>query len=108
MARRKNVKRIDPRYFLHETADRGKELEEFKGIPAHRERERALKGRSVDPQAQCRELQKKISKLQGDIHAAERANPHDQAIGYMYQSLKDAIAAAEENKCSGLRESEEE
>jgi hypothetical protein len=25
MARRKNVKRIDPRYFLHETVDRGEE-----------------------------------------------------------------------------------
>ena len=28
MARRKNVKRIDPRYFLHETVNRGEELEE--------------------------------------------------------------------------------
>ncbi len=28
MARRKNVKRIDPRYFLHETAYRGDVLEE--------------------------------------------------------------------------------
>jgi len=28
MARRKNVKRIDPRYFLHETANREEELEE--------------------------------------------------------------------------------
>jgi hypothetical protein len=28
MARRKNVKRIDPRYFLHETVNRGDELEE--------------------------------------------------------------------------------
>jgi|ETNvirnome_2_300_1030623.scaffolds.fasta_scaffold09715_1 hypothetical protein len=37
MARRKNVKRIDPRYFLHETVDRnedGSALEEkFQGIP---------------------------------------------------------------------------
>ena len=31
MAFRKNVKRIDPRYFLHETVNRGEELEE--GIP---------------------------------------------------------------------------
>ena len=30
MARRKNVKRIDPRYFLHETVNRGEELEEDK------------------------------------------------------------------------------
>ena len=28
MARRKNVKRIDPRYFLHETVNRGEELDE--------------------------------------------------------------------------------
>jgi len=28
MTRRKNVKRIDPRYFLHETANRGEELNE--------------------------------------------------------------------------------
>lgn len=28
MARRKNVKRIDPRYFLHETVNRGEELQE--------------------------------------------------------------------------------
>jgi len=28
MARRKSVKRIDPRYFLHETVNRGEELEE--------------------------------------------------------------------------------
>ena len=28
MARRKNVKRIDPRYFLHETATRGEEEKE--------------------------------------------------------------------------------
>ena len=28
MARRKNVKRIDPRYFLNETVNRGEELEE--------------------------------------------------------------------------------
>ena len=28
MARRKNVKRIDPRYFLHETVNRDKEEEE--------------------------------------------------------------------------------
>ena len=28
MARRKNVKRIDPRYFLNETANRGEDLEE--------------------------------------------------------------------------------
>jgi hypothetical protein len=32
MARRKNVKRIDPRYFLHETVNRGEELEEEQGI----------------------------------------------------------------------------
>ena len=31
MARRKHVKRIDPRYFLHETATRGEELEEKRG-----------------------------------------------------------------------------
>ena len=31
MARRKNVKRIDPRYFLHETVNRGEELEEKRG-----------------------------------------------------------------------------
>jgi len=30
MTRRKNVKRIDPRYFLHETVNRGEELEEDK------------------------------------------------------------------------------
>ena len=28
MARRKNTKRIDPRYFLHETVNRGEDLEE--------------------------------------------------------------------------------
>ncbi len=28
MARRKNVKRIDPRYFLHETVDRGETIDE--------------------------------------------------------------------------------
>ena len=28
MARRKNVKRIDPRYFLNETVNRGEEIEE--------------------------------------------------------------------------------
>ncbi len=28
MARRKNTKRIDPRYFLHETVNRGEEIEE--------------------------------------------------------------------------------
>jgi len=28
MARRKNVKRIDPRYFLHETVNRGEELDQ--------------------------------------------------------------------------------
>ena len=28
MARRKNVKRIDPRYFLNETVNRGEELDE--------------------------------------------------------------------------------
>ena len=34
MARRKNVKRIDPRYFLHETVNRGEE-----GTPPLQERE---------------------------------------------------------------------
>ena len=28
MARRKNVKRIDPRYFLHETVNRGEECDD--------------------------------------------------------------------------------
>ena len=28
MARRKNTKRIDPRYFLHETVNRGEELDQ--------------------------------------------------------------------------------
>ena len=34
MARRKNVKRIDPRYFLNETVNRGEELQEGPSIPA--------------------------------------------------------------------------
>ena len=33
MARRKNVKRIDPRYFLHETVNRGEEEKLFEFDP---------------------------------------------------------------------------
>ena len=33
MAHRKNVKRIDPRYFLHETVNRGEEIEEAAAYP---------------------------------------------------------------------------
>jgi len=42
MRYRKNKKRIDPRYFLEETATRGKEIEEFQiregGYAGHHER----------------------------------------------------------------------
>ena len=37
MARRKNVKRIDPRYFLHETVNRGEELEDMYTHPSDRD-----------------------------------------------------------------------
>ncbi len=40
MARRKNVKRIDPRYFLHETVDHDEELEE--GCPHAEEGDEAI------------------------------------------------------------------
>jgi hypothetical protein len=58
MARRKNVKRIDPRYFLNETMNRGEELEEGKkeeiqalidaGMISPEEAKNMLAGRAVD------------------------------------------------------------
>jgi len=114
MARRKNVKRIDPRYFLDETANRNddgsaleeEKLEEFKGIPAHREKQRALKGMSADPKAQCRELQAKISQLEGDLTDSMR-DPHGQAGQYISQHLHAAQEAAKKAGC-GLAENLEE
>jgi len=82
------------------------ELEEFKGIPAQREKQRSLKGMSADPKAQCRELQAKISQLEGDLAEASR-DPHGQAQYYIAQDLHTAQAAAKEARC-GLAENLEE
>ena len=82
-------------------------LEEFKGIPAHREKQRALKGMSADPKAQCRELQAKISQLEGDLADSIGANPHGQAGQYISQDLHTAQKAAKKAGC-GLAENLEE
>jgi len=59
MARRKNVKRIDPRYFLHETVNRGEELEEVATYPS-------------DPRALKRAQVAAWQKRRADNEAAEK------------------------------------
>ena len=61
MARRKNVKRIDPRYFLHETVNRGEDLgaplqedeDPYGGYMAQADAEAANLARDEEASDQC-------------------------------------------------------
>ncbi len=87
MARRKNVKRIDPRYFLHETVNRGEEeLEE--GTPDDEEEleEGSLKklfgkkGLGMDVKDAARDVGGALADLPSDIKKAwkNRGGPSDE------------------------------
>tara|TARA_R110002110_G_C13172392_1_gene692824 strand:- start:169 stop:729 length:561 start_codon:yes stop_codon:yes gene_type:complete len=75
MARRKNVKRIDPRYFLNETVNRGEELEErMPGVPKSVQHDRDLAGRGLGgKEAQQKALEAVVKKVaEAWAHKAEQ------------------------------------
>ncbi len=75
MARRKNVKRIDPRYFLHETVNRGEELEErMPGVPKSVQHDRDLAGRGLGgKEAQQKAMEAVVKKVaEAWAHKAEQ------------------------------------
>ena len=75
MARRKNVKRIDPRYFLHETVNRGEDLEErMPGVPKSVQHDRDLAGRGLGgKEAQQKAMEAVVKKVaEAWAHKAEQ------------------------------------
>ena len=103
MAHRKNVKRIDPRYFLHETVNRGeKELEErMPGVPKDVQQHRDIGGRGLGG----KKAQKSAQDQRAQEMAAEAADAADvggQQWDYLYGMYLDQI-----RNSMGLRESDE-
>ena len=112
MARRKNTKRIDPRYFLHETVDRGEELEErMPGVPPEIQRQRDLKGLGLGGEkAQKSEIERMAQRLAQQEADAARPQAADDVYGHALErwraNLQDPDLRAKLRK-RGLDEVEE-
>jgi len=102
MARRKNVKRIDPRYFLNETVNRGEELEErMPGIPQDVQQQRDRAGLGLGGKKAQQAAQEKLAK-EAAADAADAADVRGQQWDYLYGMYLDQI-----RNSMGLRESDE-
>ena len=73
MARRKNVKRIDPRYFLHETVNRGEDSDEER-------QEKALAFQRDMRHAQAKE---KLQQTRKEKDKADEGSPLEEKRGYL-------------------------
>ncbi len=72
MARRKNVKRIDPRYFLHETVNRGEDSDE----------ERQEKARDFQRDMRRAQAKEKLQQTRKEKDKVDEGSPLEEKRGY--------------------------